>query len=388
MKICVIANGYPSQKDPQRGCFELDQAKALQKEGHEISILYVDGAFRMYWRKIGVTKMLKEGIHVYGLFLFPLLPLKKILPFSLYMRFRSYLFLRTFETYIKENGLPDVIYAHYMYNIASVVTIREKYNIPIVGIEHWSVLNQPALSDDNYYMGKIAYNGIDKLLAVSNSLAKSIRKKFAKESTVVNDMVGEEFANAEMIDNTRQNKFRFLAIGSLIPRKGFDLLIEAFEKAKLQEKDCELIIIGGGEEKENLQKQIDSLSLSNHVKLVGRKIKKEIISYLRESNVFVLSSHVETFSVVCIEALTIGVPVIATACGGPEEFIQKTDGLLVKPGSVDELSSAMLQMYQNYKDYDRLAISEDCKRRFSPSVIAKQLTEIFEDVVDSRRKTN
>jgi glycosyltransferase involved in cell wall biosynthesis len=86
--------------------------------------------------------------------------------------------------------------------------------------------------------------------------------------------------------------------------------------------------------------------------------------------------------------LSIGVPVIATACGGPEEFIQRTDGLLVKPGSVDELSSAMLQMYQNYKAYDRLAISEDCKRRFSPSVIAKQLTEIFDDVVDSRRKTN
>jgi glycosyltransferase involved in cell wall biosynthesis len=75
----------------------------------------------------------------------------------------------------------------------------------------------------------------------------------------------------------------------------------------------------------------------------------EIISHLRESNTFVLSSHVETFSVVCIEALSIGVPVIATACGGPEEFIQRTDGLLVKPGSVDELSSAMLQMYQNYK---------------------------------------
>lgn len=385
MKICIIANGYPSQKEPQRGCFELDQARALRKEGHEISILYVDGAARMYWRKIGMTKMLKEGIHVFGLFIFPLSPLKKILPFSLYMRLRSYLFLRTFETYIEENGLPDIIYAHYMYNIASVVTIREKYNIPIVGIEHWSVLNQPTLSDDNYYMGKIAYNGIDKLLAVSNSLAKSIRGKFAKESIVVNDMVGEEFANAEMIDNTRQNKFRFLAIGSLIPRKGFDLLLEAFEKAKLQEKDCELIIIGGGEEKENLQKQIDSLLLSNHVKLVGRKIKEEIISCLRESNVFVLSSHVETFSVVCIEALSIGVPVIATACGGPEEFIQRTDGLLVKPGSVDELGSAMLQMYQNYHNYDRLAISEDCKRRFSPSVIAKQLTDIFQEVLDNRQ---
>ena len=58
MRIFWIARGYPSQKDPQWGCFEKDQAEALRKAGHEVVVLSVDTRFRWYYRPLGITHRL------------------------------------------------------------------------------------------------------------------------------------------------------------------------------------------------------------------------------------------------------------------------------------------------------------------------------------------
>lgn len=385
MKICIIANGYPTKQDAQFGCFEADQAKALRNAGHDVSIIYVDGRFRTHRRKMGFTFFTDNAINVFGLFLCPLQFILK-LNYKLHFKIRCKLLDWVFKYMLKYTQKPDIIYAHYLYNISYATYLRKKYKIPVVGIEHWSVLNADSLSKDVYYKGCIAYNGVDKLLAVSNALSRSINRHFGVETVVVNNMVGNEFlANPNNTNLKNDEIFRFVAIGSLIPRKGYDLLIDAFKKTNLKEKNCELIIIGGGKEQKKLQYQIDSLALTASVSLIGRKNKQEIISNLQESNVFVLSSHVETFSVVCIEAMALGVPVIATSCGGPEEFVSEEVGLLVKPSDMDALAESMNEMYNNYQNYDRENIRNICKCKFAPEVIAKQLSSIFEEVVNKHQ---
>lgn len=385
MKILIIANGYPTDKEPQWGCFEKDQALALQRLGHDVCIMYIDGRFRMEKRKIGVNHFYDKGLSVYGIFWFPFVLISK-LKINLKLKLKQRMLCSLYKKMVKTEGKPDIIYAHYLYNITNASILKEKFDIPLVGIEHWSVLNQPILSDSVKYCGRATYHKIDKLLTVSNALSCSIEKHFRQKSIVVNNMVGDEFLAQTIIKKTQDAEmFKFVAIGSLISRKGFDILINAFNKARLCENKCKLIIIGGGEEQTSLQSQIDSLRLSNSISLVGRKNKQEIISYLQESNVFVLSSHVETFSVVCIEAMALGVPVVATSCGGPEEFISEEVGLLVKPGDADDLAKAMNEMYYNYQNYDRKNIRNICKQKFAPEVIAQQLTSIFEEVVSEQQ---
>lgn len=380
MKICIIANGYPSAKEPQFGCFEKDQALALKKAGHEIIILYVDGRFRSYWRKIGITHLKDNGIKIYGIFLFPLI-LISIFCYKLNHKLRNYMLERVYNYMVKREGKPDIIYAHYLYNIANATNLQEKYAIPLVGIEHWSMLNKPQLSSRIYYLGNIAYKKADRILAVSNALANNIKNNFNIDSLVVNDMVGEEFLKEISCVSPNISKFKFIAVGSLIKRKGFDLLIKSFFKSNLYKKNCELLIIGGGKERTTLQELINNYHLKDSVHLIGRKSKQEIISYLEQSNVFVLSSHVETFGVVCIEALALGLPVIATICGGPEEFVHNYNGILVSVNNSEELISAMIKMYDNYSNYDRIFISEECRNKFSPNVITNQLTEIFNEFI-------
>lgn len=218
-------------------------------------------------------------------------------------------------------------------------------------------------------------------MAVSNSLLGRIRQHFGVDGYVVNDLLGQEFLSPKVksIADT-DGRVSFLAMGSLIARKGFDLLIEAFYKAELPKESWKLTIVGGGTLKKI--RGTDTSQRAGFKYYIGRaKDKLEILDYLQNADVFILSSLKETFSVVCIEAMSQGVPVIATSCGGPEEFVEEKDGLLIKPNDVEALKEAIIKMVSTYRLYDRNLISDDCLKRFSPNVIATKLTNIFTNIV-------
>lgn len=380
MKILIIANGYPNQKDPQWGCFEKDQAVALQNLGHEIAMLYVDRRFRTYWRKIGLTRFIDDGIAVFGVFLSPAFGLGKVFP-KLYCRWISLMQGIVFKFVLKHWGKPDIIYAHYLYNIAFATELKEKYGIPLVGIEHWSELTKSELSPMQRSWGEIAYSKADKILAVSESLRSHMKRHFGQDSTVVYDMLGQEFVSAPISEHSLNDNFTFVAVGSLVQIKCYDLLIEAFRQSGLSQFGCKLIIVGAGQEHDNLKKQIQRANLQDSVLLRGRKSKEEIISILTKSHAFILSSKAETFGVACIEALSQGLPCIATICGGPEEFVNDSNGLLIPTNDVTALAKAMKTMYKNYSHYDSASIATDTRRRFGPQTIAKKLIEIFKETI-------
>lgn len=382
MYILIISRGFPSKREPQFGCFEKDQADALVKLGHKVVVASVDSRFRMYWRKLGVTHNKYGKLDVWNIFIVPgVITALAGYKFNQYVKELQMLYL--FKKIIHAHGMPDVIYGHYSFWISLGVPIKRKYGIPLIGLEHNSCFNNRQLTK---YLTKIslyAYSNTDMLLAVSNKLRNSILSHLGKDSLVIYNMVGEEFCEPyKFIDS---DKVSFVAVGSLIYRKGFDLLLEAFCSARLPRNRWSLDIIGGGEEQKTLQQHINKVGLQDNIKLLGQKTKTEIIDILKKSDVFVLSSRQETFGVVYIEAMALGLPVIATVCGGPEEFVQKSDGLLVPVNDVSALTDAIKYMYDHYKEYDRQTISENCKRRFAPNVIARQLTEVFEQVVEKHK---
>lgn len=383
MNIFVIANGYPTEREPQFGCFEKDQALELQKHGHKITILYIDGRFRKYWRKVGISYKVDNAINIYGIYIFPIIFLE-FLSYRISHLFRSFLLEKLFKYVLNRQGKPDIIYAHYCYNIANAVHVSKKYSIPLVGIEHWSVMNQDSLSRKAHYLGTIAYHNSDRILAVSNKLASSIKRHFNIQPIVVNDMIGEEFINQPISDSLSQkNRFRFISVGSLLPIKRYDLLIRSFSIASDLLENSELVIIGDGPDYFRLHKLISELSLFDKVKLLGRKNKKEIIENLLKSDCFCVSSYSETFGVACAEALVLGLPVISTPCGGPEEFIAPNNGIVIKNDDTQSFANAMIEMYRTQGNYDRRAIAEECRLKFAPEVIATELTSIFDKTLDN-----
>ena len=95
-----------------------------------------------------------------------------------------------------------------------------------------------------------------------------------------------------------------------------------------------------------------------------------------------MASQLETFGVVYIEAMSMGLPVIATICGGPEDFVNQSNGLLVPIDDVKALTNAIKFLYENYSNYDGIRISTECRHKFSSTTIVRQLTEVFEGVIE------
>lgn len=379
MNIFIIARGYPSKQDPTWGCFEKDQAEALRQLGHRVTILSVDTRFRFYWRKLGIECGVHNNIAIFNIFLLPY-ALLFFLPKKMRDAFYAWQLEILYKRATKQYGTPDVIYSHYLHNTLKAIPLRQKYNIPIVAMEHWSQMAYTPIPKNAISTAKHVYASIDQLLAVSSTLKNNIKQQIGVDSTVVPNMVGREFQYTAH-DNTNRKTIHLITTGRLIPEKCFDMLIRAVANISLP---LQLSIIGNGSEKDKLQRLTNKLHMEDRIHLLGHKSKQEIVALLQNSDIFVLPSQSETFGVAYIEALACGLPIIATDCGGPRDIVTSNNGLLVPINDQRALEQAIIQMSSNIHSYNKKAIADDCQNRFSSDNVAKLITQILEQTIKAK----
>lgn len=381
MNILFIARGVPNKQDPQWGSFELSQAKALSAAGHHVIIASVDMRLRRYWRKRGITEGDIDGIKTYNLYIIPA-AIAGVLGNRFKQRVTAWLWHKLESTILQKEKKIDIIYTHYLPNTYRAVHYLQNIHAPIVAIEHWSEVNQPTLRPDVQRMGDDAYARVDRIISVSKAARNSILRHFGKDSVVVYNMVDSCFTYAATDMRKESDKFVFTAVGNLLPIKGYDTLVKAMAQLSIPRDKWELRIIGHGSERKHLEELLARHNLQQNILLLGQKNTAQVQQQLSCSDAFVLASRSETFGVAYIEAMACGLPVIATRCGGPEEFVTEQNGLLVPVDDVDALTKAIEYMFEHYDQYNRQAIAEDCKKRFSPEIIAEQLTGIFKEIVE------
>lgn len=177
MKIFLVARGWPSKREPQLGCFERDQALALKALGHQIVVLSVDVRLKLYLRKYGITKRVEKDISIYNLYAGPFWGrLIKYISLTAFEKANRLLFLCLFKHVTKHEGMPDLIYSHYLGNSEMALAAKWKCNIPIVGIEHFSLVGKDNIWSQIKTRAERTYKFLDKLLCVSNSLKDNILK--------------------------------------------------------------------------------------------------------------------------------------------------------------------------------------------------------------------
>lgn len=376
MKIVVLSRGCPSKKDPQWGSFETDQALALQQLGHDVCIASIDGRVRFYYRRWGITYRKYETLPVYNAFYLPD-KCYQWLGGTAFLSIKQFQVRRLFRRIHKEWGKPDVVYAHYFMNIALSGTLKKHYNIPIVGIEHASLLQKKKISRHVDFLARYAYLQSDALLTVSQGLQESIVHKFDQQSTIIPNLVNPLFLNTPLRNESSRSIFNIVSIGSLIHRKGFDVLIEAM--TLLSMSSFHLTIIGGGRLYRPLQKMIIQLGLEDKVSLSGQLPSHQIVSILKQSHLLVSSSRSETFGVTLLEGMALGLPVVATRCGGPEYFITPEIGLIVEKNNPLALAKAIDKVRK--RDYNNQQIQAYCQSHFSANVVAKQIENILYKII-------
>lgn len=173
-----------------------------------------------------------------------------------------------------------------------------------------------------------------------------------------------------------------VSAGRLTEQKNFDMLIDAFYKIHVIKPEYKLIIYGEGKLREHLTNKINKLGLQNFVFLPGNI--SNVLEKIKNSSLFVLSSHYEGMPNILIEALAIGLPCVSTDCpiGGPKALINNgKNGLLSKVDDVDDLTKKMLRIL----DDDNLSkkISSEAvkiKNRLNSDIICKKWLAYIEQI--------
>jgi glycosyltransferase involved in cell wall biosynthesis len=131
--------------------------------------------------------------------------------------------------------------------------------------------------------------------------------------------------------------------------------------------------VGDGPYRGALQTKIQQLHLTDKVKLLGAMPRNKVQECLANAHAFVLLSQSETFGVSYIEAMALGLPVVATCCGGPSDFVNATNGCLVPVGDAAKAADAMCKIKAQYATYQPQQIANEVLQKYSPASVAKQL---------------
>lgn len=379
MRVLFVSRGYPTEKNPMFGNYEAVQARALTKRGIQVTVVVIRRIRNYFFSYQFVEKHFQdEGVDVY--FINSTISYF-IAPFYLFRdkRLEEKAICKFVRESLKNGICFDLVHAHIIVPAVFAIPLKTQFNLPLVVTEHWSRVNQDTVDSYIHENGKV-YQYADYVMAVSHFLSTNITKNFGVKCHVVNNMVDDLFFEGNLEEHQDSTTVRFIAVGSLLPIKGFDMLIRAFAKMKKKSK-ADLCIIGNGSEYQNLQDLINSFLLQDKIHLLGYKSPEEISNLLSDSDCYVLSSKSETFCIACIEAMAKGLPVIATDCGGPKEYINEETGVFVPVDDEDALADAMDRMVLDGKKYNKDRIRNYCREHFSEDVIVEQLSRIYHETI-------
>lgn len=375
MKILIIARGYPTKNFVMNGIFEFDQAKALARAGHEVIYAAIDMRSIRRWRKWGYESFVKDEVYIEAINV----PCGRI-PRNLLIKMSELSFKYLYKRLLKRYGQPDIVHAHFLYGGYITIRVLGKSEIPLVLTEHSAIVNKEVIPNSTLRYGMRTYPHFDRIIAVSKSLSRVLWKNFGAHSIVVPNIVDTD--NFEFESVSKKTKYYdFISTGRLTDNKGMDILINAFTGTFYSENTVRLFIYGDGPERKNLKTLIADNKMNERIFLMGKVDRSVIAEKMKTSQCFVLASYEETFGLAYIEALAMGLPVIATKCGGPEDFVNESNGILISTNSITELSKALTEIRENHLNYDPRKISREIKQTFSGEIIAERLNDIYHEIL-------
>ncbi len=176
---------------------------------------------------------------------------------------------------------------------------------------------------------------------------------------------------------------RIVSVGRLDANKNHEMMIRAFAGLAGRYPEYTLTIYGEGELREHLQKLIASLGLEEKVFLPG--VVPDVAERIEKAALFLLVSYSEGVSNALIEALALGLPVIATdvPSGGTQELIRHGEnGLIIPPGDEEALKAAMERLLSDGEYAERLGEqAHKIQERLAPERVNRQWQEYFESIL-------
>ena len=373
--ILILPRWYPNKDDIQLGVFIKEQAKLLANT-YNISIVYVHlvkNASQKYTIETNSTHNIKEVIVYFKTASF----FKKSIHFLRYKKAQK-LGLKQLQQSV------DLCHIHVPIRpVFLALKLRKTNQVPFIITEHWSG-HLTGEFEHKHRLYKTIYKSILKKASAVTTVSASLQKKF-KTNTGYQSQIIPNYIQSVQSDSTKKihsNQIQLLSISDLNEAtKNISGLLEGFAKAIKKIPNLCLTIIGDGPDLSIIQSKIKALKLEESVHLRGRLSHELVLKQIPNYDFYICNSNVETFGMTVSEALMAGKPVISTQCGGPEEFVNKDNGLLIPIQNSDALSKAIIVLANNYQQYAAIEISNAIKLKYGKKVVHAQWQSLYDSIL-------
>ncbi len=328
--VLIITNLYPVPWGPNRASFNKQQFDLLSKSSDVKIVLLLPWT---EWFKNRSACKSSNNLQYCPYFYIPKIG-RRLVPF--FQAFSLFFML----PWIKKHK-PDLLYTSWGFPDAVASSMINKWlKLPLFVKVHGTDVNENTLFPSRRKLIKKWLSKADTIFCASQALANSLENTgIAKEKLLVNynGVNREIFYPSEQLSKEK----RVIFVGSLIPTKGVNELVSAFESVQAKNPDVILDIIGEGPLKESIKER--ALSHNLNINLHGSIPLNVVAEKVRTSSLLVLPSYREGVPNVLLEAFACGIPVVATTVGGIPEVVTEDVGLLVESKNTIQLEKAITE---------------------------------------------
>ena len=318
-------------------------AKALTERGHQVTVLTTSEPENLQWDD-------------------------NAYPFSvLRINRRQRIWLRLLKCVAKALRLgrtADVIYANGIYfeTVIANKFLRKPLVMKIVGDEAWERSVRKGWTKDNFENFQQRHQSwqaellkrlrswvvrqADKVIVPSQYLANWVVKWGVPAEKVVVIYNAVEIPDSiEPLPVPLKTPIKAITVGRLVPWKRVNRLLEALEKIP----ELGLVVVGDGPERPRLERMAQDLGVSDRVYFAGQRLKRETIGLMAACDFFVLNSTYEGLPHVVLEAMGLGLPVVATAVGGIPEVVRDGETGILVPTVDGGLAGVLKRVVNDYE---------------------------------------
>lgn len=296
----------------------------------------------------------------------------------------------TLERIEDERGRVDVIHTHFYPTARLLPAVSRRLRIPYVHTEHSSSLTtRPDPGKTRSRAGTRAaarsFAAASAVMAVSQYLRRCIIDLgLASDVAVLGNPVAVDLFRPAPWVPPRQS-VRLVTVGRLEADKRPEWLLQAFAHARARDPRLTLDVVGAGPAEQQCRELAKRLHVDDSVTFVGALAHDQVAARVAAADLFVCASRMETFGLAVAEAMAAGVPVVAPRVGALPELVGPEAGLLVDEHP-QAIATGILQAAHRLDRFDRVAIAEGIRHRFSPEQVAARLSEIYVAATETSRR--
>lgn len=381
--ILFFSSWYPNRNHPTHGIFNRHFAKAASMH-HKVSVLHLvsEAGLQSEEQVSGQDPTLYERYIYYPKLKFSLPLIGPWLKQQRYLRALE----KGYAQVCRKKGKPQLLHC----NVAlpaglGALHLKKKFGLPYVLNEGWTGYMK---ADGSYkgllqkWLTKKIVKEAARVLPVSEDLKAAMLSHGLKGSYKILPNVIDCNVFIPTPEDSRHSSTTFIHVSTFDPRqKNVAGLLRAFAEAHKQEPQLRLLMVGDGIYRQETEDYCRQLDLQDEVSFTGNLSSEELLPLFHRSLALIMFSNYESFGVVIGEALAAGLPLICSRAGGLSSQLPPELAQVIEAGDEAALCRAMLGMRSNPKAYHNMHMRRFIEERYSPDVIAKQLRQIYSEVL-------